>query len=559
MSDPAASPLGIEGLEDASEIGVGGFATVYKAFQPAFRRTVAVKVLAALNLDEAARERFERECQAMGSLSEHPNIVTVYGAGFTTSGRPYLVMAYLPGGSMAERLAQSGPLSWQEATLIGVHLAGALETAHQAGIIHRDIKPGNVLMSTYGDAQLTDFGIARISGGHETRSGVITASMSHAPPEVLDGERPSVLADVYSLGSTLFELLTGAPAFQVEGDESMVPMLRRILTEAPPDLRSRGVPDAVCQVIEQSMAKTPADRQPSAAVLGRQIQAVRASLGLEPGKLTLPAGTDVADEAAAGETISFVAAAVVDPAAVPPPTPPPAPGAAPVPPVAPPAPAPPGPAVPVDPTPAAPAATYSAYAPPADGAYGYPPAGQGTAEGGPPAYATAGAPPATPPAKKRTGLLVGLVVFLLVLVLGVGAAIVLTRGSGETASGTTSSLASSTTASSTSSSSTSTSTSTTVEESSTTTAALGYNRVIERQFVRECAQGGAVSDQFCQCVYEQFRDTVPFERFRDLDDRARKGEQVGKDPTFRQITQACQAKLGPAATPAPGGAAGAPA
>jgi serine/threonine protein kinase len=306
MAENLPVDLQIEGLQNAVEIGVGGFATVYRADQPAFRRTVAVKVLATRNLDEAARERFERECQAMGSLSEHPNIVTVYGAGFAASGSPYLVMTYLPGGSLQERLDRQGSVPWQDASLYGVHLAGALETAHRVGIVHRDIKPGNILMSSYGDAQLTDFGIARISGGHETRSGVITASMSHAPPEVLDGARPTVAADIYSLGSTIYELLAGQAAFASDSDESMVPMLRRILTEPPPDLRYRGVPDAVCRVIERSLAKDPAQRQQSALQLGRELQQARTSLGLDPGRLTVPAGIDAEPQA----SIDFVTAPV---------------------------------------------------------------------------------------------------------------------------------------------------------------------------------------------------------------------------------------------------------
>jgi len=317
---PAASPpatpeapvldLGIVGLTDPAEIGVGGFATVYKADQPAFRRTVAVKVIAALNLDDAAKERFERECQAMGSLSEHPNIVSVYDAGFTNTGRPYMIMAHLPGGSLQDRIDDKGTVSWQDATLIGIHLAGALETAHRAEVIHRDIKPANVLMSAYGDAQLTDFGIARISGGHETRSGVITASMAHAPPEVLDGQRPAIGSDVYSLGSTIFELMFGTPAFQEDGDESMVPMLRRILTAAPPDLRAHGVPDEVCAVIEKSMAKDPGDRQESALQFGRQLQAARRAAGLDPGKLTVPSELNLDDESL--DDLTFVAAEVGD-------------------------------------------------------------------------------------------------------------------------------------------------------------------------------------------------------------------------------------------------------
>lgn len=306
MDDNGPIELGIEGLENPVEVGVGGFATVYRAEQPAFRRTVAVKVLSNPNLGEADRERFERECQAMGSLSEHPNIVTVYEAGFTTNRRPYLVMAFLSGGSLQDRLDRSGPLGWEEATLYGVHLAGALETAHQADVVHRDIKPGNVLMSSYGDAQLTDFGIARISGGHETRSGVITASMAHAPPEVLDGQRPTVAGDVYSLASTIYELMLGTPPFEVAGDESMVPMLRRILTEAPPDLRPRGVPDEICAVLERAMAKDPAARPATAAQFGRELQAARRALGVDPGKLTVPEGT-----AAEGDDVDLIATPVV--------------------------------------------------------------------------------------------------------------------------------------------------------------------------------------------------------------------------------------------------------
>ena len=121
--------------------------------------------------------------------------------------------------------------------------------------------------------------------------------MAHASPEVLDGHRPTVAADVYSLGSTLFELLAGAPAFASDQDESMVPMLRRILTEPPPDLRPRGVPDAVCRVIERSLAKEPAQRQQSAFEFGRELQEARRALGLDPGLLTVPAGIEPVGQA----------------------------------------------------------------------------------------------------------------------------------------------------------------------------------------------------------------------------------------------------------------------
>jgi len=284
-----ALELEIEGLEGAVEIGLGGFATVYKASQPAFGRTVAVKVLDTQTLDEGSRARFERECQAMGTLSEHPNIVTVYGAGFTKNERPYLLMGFLSGGSLQERLDSDGPLPWEEATVYAVALAGALETAHRANIVHRDIKPGNILMSSFGEAELTDFGIARISGGHETRSSMVSASFAHAPPEVLDGKKPAITGDVYSLGSTIFELITGKPAFESDEDDSLVPMLRRVLNEPPPDLRERGVPDGITKVIEKAMAKKPEDRQQSAVEFGHELMDARRALGLDPGKLTVPA------------------------------------------------------------------------------------------------------------------------------------------------------------------------------------------------------------------------------------------------------------------------------
>jgi serine/threonine protein kinase len=297
----AAVALDIPGLEDAVEIGEGGFATVYRAFQPAFHRTVAVKVITNVNLDDAARQRFERECQTMGSLAEHPNIVTIYGAGFTDLGRPYLVMAFLPGGSLQDRIDAQGTLPWEESTEYAVHLAGALETAHRAQIIHRDIKPGNVMMSQYGEAQLTDFGIARVAGGHETRSGALAVSLAHAPPEVLDGKRPTALGDVYSLGSTVFETLWGKPAFEGE-DNSLRVLLRRILRDPVPDLRTRGVPDEICTVIERSMAKNPEERQQSALQFGVELQAARTALGQDPGRLTVP------DLRASGDDIHFVQA-----------------------------------------------------------------------------------------------------------------------------------------------------------------------------------------------------------------------------------------------------------
>jgi len=271
--------FGDDGLEDAVEIGRGAFAVVYRAHQQAFDRTVAVKVLTG-SLDERALDRLGRERRAMGALSSHPNIVAIYDSGDLSDGRPYIVMEYAPDGSLADRVAQRGPLPWAEAVDIGVKLSDALGAAHKAGVLHRDIKPENVLVSAYGEPMLADFGIAQLAGKTATRTGVVTASLAHAAPEILEGARPSEAADIYSLASTLHELISGQAPFVRDTDESMIPVIARVATEPPPDLRGRGVPDAVSTALEQGMAKAPGDRPATAAEFGESLRKAREGAGV---------------------------------------------------------------------------------------------------------------------------------------------------------------------------------------------------------------------------------------------------------------------------------------
>ena len=278
--------LGIPGLDNAEPIGQGGFATVYKARQPAFARTVAVKVLTGTHFDEDSRLRFERELHALGQLSEHPGIVTVHDTGFTADGRPYLTMAFVDGGTLADRLRTHNSLQWPEAAAILIRLAGALETAHRSEIIHRDIKPANVLLSRYG-AQLSDFGIARIAGAHETQTGVVTASIAFASPEVLNGDRPTVLADIYSLGSTAYAMLLGRSPFERTADETFIAVALRIQRDAPPELREHGVPGDLAALLARTLAKDPADRPRSALEFGQGLQAVMRAHGQHVPELIL--------------------------------------------------------------------------------------------------------------------------------------------------------------------------------------------------------------------------------------------------------------------------------
>lgn len=263
-------------FDQLTEVGWGGFAVVFRGWQRDDKREVAIKLL-SVRPTAASMNAFERECAAIGRLSGHPNVVTVHGVGSTVEGRPFMVMEYLHGGSLADRLRFQGPLGWQEVADIGFRLSAALGSAHRAGILHRDLKPENVLVSRFGEPKLGDFGVARLQGGVRTGSGGIVGTLVHAAPEVLEGRPPSVRSDIYSLGSTLFTLLTGACPFPVRDDEGLLGLLARISAEAPPDLRVRGVPDSLCRVIEQALAKDAAHRQASAEEVGRQLRGVLSS------------------------------------------------------------------------------------------------------------------------------------------------------------------------------------------------------------------------------------------------------------------------------------------
>src|ERR1700741_5048253 len=147
------------GFEDAAEIGRGGFGVVYRCAQPLLDREVAVKVLTA-DLDPENLDRFLREQRAMGRLSGHPNIVTILEVGTTSTGRPFIVMPYHAKDSLEAVVRRHGPLDWNEAVSLGVKLAGALDAAHRVETLHRDVKPGNILLSDYGEPQLNDFRVA---------------------------------------------------------------------------------------------------------------------------------------------------------------------------------------------------------------------------------------------------------------------------------------------------------------------------------------------------------------------------------------------------------------
>ena len=280
--------FGLSGYVDLEPVGGGAFGRVFRARQPAFDRMVAIKLLYGRPDDAATERRFRRECQALGSVSSHPNIVPVHEAGRTPAGEPYLVMDYVRGGSLADLLSRSGPLVWRDVVVIGVKLAGALHSAHEVGILHRDIKPENVLLSDYGEPQLADFGIAQRTGTEHGTATAAAMTPSHTAPEQFAGGPASVVTDVYALASTLFTLLLGRSPFHGNRDESVYALIARATNEPVPDLRPHGIPDDLARVIEQGLDKDAQARPQSALAFGQRLQGVQSGVGLVVTALPLP-------------------------------------------------------------------------------------------------------------------------------------------------------------------------------------------------------------------------------------------------------------------------------
>jgi serine/threonine-protein kinase len=253
-------PYEVKGL-----LGRGGMAVVLKAVDPALNRTVAIKVLAIhLASCGAARQRFLREARAAAAVV-HQHVVSVYAVD-ETGGLPYLVMEYVPGRSLQDRLDRQGALALTEVLRIGMQAAAGLAAAHAQGLVHRDVKPANILLENGVErARLTDFGLARaVSDAALTQSGVVAGTPQYMAPEQARGEAVDHRADLFSLGSTLYAMCTGHPPFRAE---SAVAVLRRVSDDEPRPVRELNseVPAWLAAIIARLHAKDPAQRFQTAA------------------------------------------------------------------------------------------------------------------------------------------------------------------------------------------------------------------------------------------------------------------------------------------------------
>ncbi|WP_019926058.1 serine/threonine-protein kinase [Nocardia sp. BMG111209] len=266
------------GFDGPEEVGHGGFGVVYRCREPELERMVAVKLLQSeVHGDE--RGRFVREQRALGRLSGHPHIVQVLRIDLTATGRPFIVMPYFTRGSLDRVVRASGPLRWPDAVSIGVRMAGALAAAHAVGIVHGDVKPGNILLTDYGEPQLSDFGIARFGDETLGTASLVQGTPAYTAPEVLRGAVQNAVADVYGLGATLYYLTTGhSPMSRPGGDTG----------DLGADLHTYGVPEEARDAIVAALSPDPEDRPGSAVEFGELLREVQRDTGQAIDTMAMP-------------------------------------------------------------------------------------------------------------------------------------------------------------------------------------------------------------------------------------------------------------------------------
>jgi serine/threonine protein kinase len=307
MRRMASQPPELDGFHFIRLLGSGGFSDVFLYEQELPKRSVAVKVLLTDGVDEAARARFVAEANVMARLSAHPYIVTIFHAGVAGDDRPYLVMEYCSGPSLADRLKRER-IGVEDALRTGVRLSSAVATAHAAGILHRDIKPANVLTNALGWPALTDFGIAsaleelpvhtttlselRRSPSDTATSGSRSVGLSvpWSPPEMFsDDPDPDVRSDIFSLSATVHTLLAGRTPFEVPGrSNGTLDLMGRIERGVITPLDRNDVPSSLEASLRRGMATRREDRYATAVDFARALQRVELELGLAPTSIDVP-------------------------------------------------------------------------------------------------------------------------------------------------------------------------------------------------------------------------------------------------------------------------------
>src|SRR5213078_714069 len=254
------------------KVGAGGMSSVYRAFDPTLERWVAIKLMHRdISTDPDQLERFRREARAVASLS-HPHIVTVIDAG-EDEGAPYIVFEYVDGETLKERIRSVGRLPVPEAVAYAIEIGRALSCAHSHRLVHRDVKPQNVLIDPDGRAKVTDFGIARsLEAQGLTATGRVLGTTDYVSPEQALGEDVGEQSDIYSLGVCLYEMLTGEVPFRAD---SQVGVAMRHVKDPLPDVQERRpeVSAALASIVDRATSKERSNRYASAEEMVRDLEA----------------------------------------------------------------------------------------------------------------------------------------------------------------------------------------------------------------------------------------------------------------------------------------------
>jgi tRNA A-37 threonylcarbamoyl transferase component Bud32 len=296
-----SSPPVLAGFSFVHALGSGGFADVFLYEQSMPKRQVAVKVLLSEVVNEHMRQMFQAEANLMAQLSAHPSILTIYEAGISADGRPYLVME-LCSSSLAQRYRQAR-LPLEDVLRVAVQIGSAIETAHRAGVLHRDIKPSNILLTAYGHPVLTDFGIAAsLSDSADLEA--VGMSIPWSAPEVVTGATAgTVSSEVWAFAATTYSLLAGRSPFELPGGSNTSgDLVTRIRRACPLPTGREDVPAALEEVLARAMAGKPEQRHTSVLELVRTLQLAQKQLGFAEtaeevarDRWALPAASDLDD------------------------------------------------------------------------------------------------------------------------------------------------------------------------------------------------------------------------------------------------------------------------
>ena len=269
----------ISGYTLIESLGAGGFASVYLASKDDTGARFAIKVLHAHSSEQSDLRRFERERTTMRAFNGHPNIVGVFDNGETDGGEQYMVLEYVDGGTIRDRLRAQGAVHWTDVLRISVQLCSALDVAHRSGVLHRDVKPANVLLSE-DNAKLSDFGIARLIGQSQvTAAQSIIGTLAYTPPEIFHNSGFDGRGDIYQLGITMYEMLLGRAPFTSAAADNKAMIIRRIIDIPAPSLAPFDIPQPLSDLLDEVLAKDPADRPQSAAGFGERLNAIERELG----------------------------------------------------------------------------------------------------------------------------------------------------------------------------------------------------------------------------------------------------------------------------------------